>query len=71
MRKKTLLTQLNEQKWSFAFIAPVVLLFVIFVVGPLIASFYWDSATGATIILGSVVLFFLTHVYSLLIRRRA
>jgi len=40
-------------------------------IGGLIASFYWDSATGATIILGSVVLFFLTHVYSLLIRRRA
>jgi len=42
MRKKSVLTQLNEQKMSFLFIAPAVLLFLIFVVGPLIASFYWS-----------------------------
>ncbi|MBN1526314.1 MAG: sugar ABC transporter permease [Candidatus Omnitrophica bacterium] len=40
--KKSLFTQLNEQKWSFLFIAPAVLLFLIFVLGPLIASFYWS-----------------------------
>ena len=42
MRKKSLFTQLNEQKWSFLFIAPVVLLFLVFVAGPLVASFYWS-----------------------------
>jgi len=41
-KNKNLLTQLNEQKMSFLFVAPAVLLFVIFVVGPLIASFYWS-----------------------------
>jgi multiple sugar transport system permease protein len=41
-KKKSLLTRLSEQKMSFFFIAPVVLLFVVFVVGPLIASFYWS-----------------------------
>ena len=41
-KKKGLFTQLREQKWSFLFIAPAVLLFLIFVVGPLIASFYWS-----------------------------
>jgi len=41
-RKKSFFTQLNEQKWSFLFIAPAVLLFLIFVLGPLIASFYWS-----------------------------
>ena len=41
-KKKSLFTRLNEQKISFLFIAPVVLLFVIFVVGPLIASLYWS-----------------------------
>lgn len=42
MRKKGLFNRLNEQKWSFLFIAPVVLLFVIFVLGPLVASLYWS-----------------------------
>lgn len=42
MRKKSFFAQLNEQKWSFLFIAPAVLLFVIFVLGPLVASFYWS-----------------------------
>lgn len=42
MRKKSFLTQLNEQKWSYLFVAPVVVLFFVFVVGPLIASFYWS-----------------------------
>ena len=41
-KKKTLLRQLKDQKWSLLFIAPVVLLFVVFVLGPLIASFYWS-----------------------------
>ncbi len=40
-------------------------------VGGLIASFYWDSATGATIILWAVALFFVTHVYNLITRRLA
>jgi len=42
MRKKSVLSKLNEQKWSFLFIAPAVLLFVVFVLGPLVASFYWS-----------------------------
>lgn len=42
MRKKSFFTQLNEQKWSYLFVAPVVVLFFVFVVGPLIASFYWS-----------------------------
>jgi len=42
MRKKSFLTQLNEQKWSYLFVAPVAVLFFVFVVGPLIASFYWS-----------------------------
>ncbi|MFA5147207.1 MAG: sugar ABC transporter permease [Candidatus Omnitrophota bacterium] len=42
MRKRNLLEKLNEQKWSYLFIAPGVFLFVVFVVGPLIASFYWS-----------------------------
>jgi len=42
MRKKGFFSQLNEQKWSFLFIAPAVLLFLIFVVGPLVASLYWS-----------------------------
>ncbi|OGW84808.1 MAG: hypothetical protein A2987_02520 [Omnitrophica bacterium RIFCSPLOWO2_01_FULL_45_10] len=41
-RKKTLFARLNEHKWSYFFIAPAVLLFVVFIVGPLIASFYWS-----------------------------
>lgn len=42
MQGKGFFSQLNEQKWSFLFIAPAVLLFVIFVLGPLVASFYWS-----------------------------
>lgn len=42
MRKKSFLARLNEQKWSYLFVAPVVVLFFVFVVGPLIASFYWS-----------------------------
>jgi len=41
-KKRNLLRQLKEQRWSFLFIAPVVLLFVVFVLGPLVASFYWS-----------------------------
>ncbi|NQU95640.1 MAG: sugar ABC transporter permease [Candidatus Omnitrophica bacterium] len=40
--KKGFFTKLNEAKWSYIFIAPAVLLFLIFVVGPVIASFYWS-----------------------------
>jgi len=40
--KKSLLKKLNEQKWSFLFIAPAVILFAVFVLGPLVASFYWS-----------------------------
>lgn len=42
MRKRGILAQLNEQKVSYLFIAPAVILFLVFVVGPLIASFYWS-----------------------------
>ncbi|MFA6079531.1 MAG: sugar ABC transporter permease [Candidatus Omnitrophota bacterium] len=42
MRKKSFFASLNGMKWSFLFIAPAVLLFVIFVLGPLIASLYWS-----------------------------
>lgn len=42
MRKKGLLTKLNEQKWAYLFVAPGVILFVVFVLGPLVASFYWS-----------------------------
>jgi multiple sugar transport system permease protein len=42
MHEKSFLVKLNEQKWSFLFIAPVVILFVVFVLGPLVASFYWS-----------------------------
>ena len=42
MKKKGLLTKLNEQKWAYLFIAPGVILFLVFVLGPLIASFYWS-----------------------------
>ena len=41
-KKRGFFSKLNDQKWSFLFIAPAVLLFLIFVVGPLIASFYWS-----------------------------
>lgn len=41
-KKRGFLSKLNEYKWSYIFIAPAILLFVIFVVGPLIASFYWS-----------------------------
>ena len=40
--KKSFFTRLNEAKWSYIFVAPAVLLFFIFVVGPLITSFYWS-----------------------------
>jgi len=40
--QKNFFTRLSEAKWSYIFIAPAVLLFVIFVVGPLITSFYWS-----------------------------
>jgi len=42
MHNKGFLRQIKEQKISFLFIAPVVLLFVVFVLGPLTASFYWS-----------------------------
>lgn len=42
MKKKGLFATLNEQKWSYLFIAPAVILFLVFVIGPLIASFYWS-----------------------------
>ena len=42
MHKKGFLQKLSDQKWSFLFIAPVVLLFIVFVLGPLVASFYWS-----------------------------
>ena len=45
MQKKKKLgffVKLNEQKMSYVFVAPAVLLFLIFVLGPLIASFYWS-----------------------------
>ncbi|MBI5144340.1 MAG: sugar ABC transporter permease [Candidatus Omnitrophica bacterium] len=42
MKKLEVFAKLNEQKMSYIFIAPAVLLFLIFVVGPLIASFYWS-----------------------------
>lgn len=42
MHKKSLFTRLNEQKWSYLFVAPAIGLFVIFVLGPLIASLYWS-----------------------------
>jgi len=42
MRKRSFFSKLNEQKWSLLFVAPAILLFVIFVLGPLVASFYWS-----------------------------
>ncbi len=42
MHKKGFLRQLSGQKWSFLFIAPAVILFIVFVLGPLVASFYWS-----------------------------
>ncbi len=42
MKKKNILTKLNEQKWPLLFVAPGVILFFIFVLGPVIASFYWS-----------------------------
>jgi len=42
MRKQSFIAQLNRQKWSFLFIAPAVILFAVFVLGPLVASFYWS-----------------------------
>ena len=40
--KRDLIQETKNQAMSYMFIAPAVLLFVIFVVGPLIASFYWS-----------------------------
>ena len=42
MRKKGLFTKLNEQKMAYLFVAPGIILFVVFVLGPLVASFYWS-----------------------------
>lgn len=42
MRKKAFSQRLDEAKWSYLFIGPAVLLFIIFVLGPLVASFYWS-----------------------------
>jgi multiple sugar transport system permease protein len=42
MLKNGFLKKLDRQKWSILFIAPVVLLFIVFVLGPLMASFYWS-----------------------------
>ncbi len=42
MKRKKLFTEVVDQRWSYLFVAPAVLLFVIFVLGPLIASFYWS-----------------------------
>ena len=42
MRKKGFLTKLNEQKMAYLFVAPGIILFVVFVLGPLVASFYWS-----------------------------
>jgi multiple sugar transport system permease protein len=42
MRKKSISQKLRMQAASYVFIAPAVLLFVVFVVGPLVASFYWS-----------------------------
>lgn len=42
MRKKGIFRQLSGQGWSFIFVAPAVILFAVFVLGPLVASFYWS-----------------------------
>jgi len=42
MRRTNILTKLNDKKWSYIFIAPAVILFLVFVLGPLVASFYWS-----------------------------
>jgi multiple sugar transport system permease protein len=42
MKKKRFAARLNEMKWGYLFIAPAVILFLVFIVGPLIASFYWS-----------------------------
>src|SRR3990167_5874419 len=42
MKKRSLFTKLNEEKWSYLFVAPGIILFVVFVLGPLVASFYWS-----------------------------
>ncbi|MFA6141906.1 MAG: sugar ABC transporter permease [Candidatus Omnitrophota bacterium] len=41
-KKQGIFEKLNGQKMSYIFIAPAVLLFLIFVLGPLIASLYWS-----------------------------
>lgn len=40
--KKGFFRKLSEQRWSFIFIAPAVIIFAVFVLGPLAASFYWS-----------------------------
>ncbi len=40
--KKDFIQKARNQAVSYAFIAPAVVLFVVFVAGPLIASFYWS-----------------------------
>jgi multiple sugar transport system permease protein len=42
MKKTGFFAKLNAYKWSYLFIAPAVILFVVFVLGPLVASFYWS-----------------------------
>ena len=40
--KKSMAQGLREQWISYLFVAPAVVLFAVFIVGPLIASFYWS-----------------------------
>ncbi len=40
--KKSVVQHLREQSTSYLFVAPAVILFVVFIVGPLIASLYWS-----------------------------
>src|SRR3990167_683040 len=40
--KKSIAQGLREQSISYLFVAPDVILFVVFIVGPHIASFYWS-----------------------------
>jgi len=40
--KRGFFAKLNEQKWSYLFVGPAVILFLVFVLGPLVASFYWS-----------------------------
>lgn len=41
-KKRNFFAQIYDQRMSYLFVAPAILLFFIFVVGPLIASFYWS-----------------------------